>query len=47
MTAIVVVPHRWPLNVEIYIFIQQIQVLNILNMLYTLRFPPFKMQFVS
>ena len=30
-----------------YIFIQQIQVLNILNMVYTLRFFLFKMQFVS
>ena len=27
-----------PLNVAFYIFIQQIQVLNILNMVYTLRF---------
>jgi len=31
----------------IYIFIQQIQVLNILNMVHTLRFFLFKMQFVS
>jgi len=30
-----------------YIFIQQIYVLNILNMVYTLRFFLFKMQFVS
>jgi len=30
-----------------YIFIQQIQILNILNTVYTLRFFPFKMQFVS
>ena len=30
-----------------YIFIQQIQVLNILNVVYTLRFFLFKMQFVS
>jgi len=36
----VVVPHRYPLNVAFYIFIQQIQVLNILNMVYTLRFFP-------
>jgi len=36
-----------PLNVALYIFIQQIQVLNILNMVYTLRFFLFKMQFVS
>ena len=34
-------------KVAFYIFIQQIQVLNILNMVYTLRFFPFKMQFVS
>jgi hypothetical protein len=37
-THIWVVPHHWPPNVAFYIFIQQIQVLNILNMLYTLRF---------
>ena len=37
-THIWVVPHRQPPNVAFYIFIQQIQVLNILNMLYTLRF---------
>ena len=35
------------LNVAFYIFIQQIQVLNILNMVYTLRYFLFKMQFVS
>jgi len=29
------------------LYIQQIQVLNILNMVYTLRFFLFKMQFVS
>ena len=34
-------------KVAFYIFIQQIYVLNILNMLYTLRFFLFKMQFVS
>ena len=34
-------------KVAFYIFIQQIQVLNILNMVYTLRFILFKMQFVS
>jgi len=34
-------------KVALYIFIQQIQVLNILNMVYTLRFFLFKMQFVS
>ena len=39
-TPIVAVPHHWPLNVAFYIFIQQIQVLNILNMVYTLRFFP-------
>ena len=35
------------LNVAFYIFIQQIQVLNILNTVYTLHFFLFKMQFVS
>jgi len=41
--------HTIPLTskVAFYIFIQQIQVLNILNMVYTLRFFLFKMQFVS
>jgi len=34
-------------KVAFYIFIQQIQVLNILNMVYTLRFFLFKTQFVS
>ena len=34
-------------KVAFYIFIQQIWALNILNMLYTLRFFLFKMQFVS
>ena len=37
-THIGVVPHRSPLNVAFYIFIQQIYVLNILNTVYTLRF---------
>ena len=43
------VPHRYPLNVAFYIFIQQIYVPNILNMVYTLRFfySLLKMQFVS
>ena len=36
-----------PVLLTFYIFIQQIQVLNILNMVYTLRFFLFKMQFVS
>ena len=31
-------PHRYPLKVAFYIFIQQIKVLTILNMIYTLRF---------
>ena len=41
--------HTAPLTSKrcIFIFIQQIQVLNILNVLYTLRFFLFKMQFVS
>jgi len=34
-------------KVAFYIFIQQIQVLNILNVVYTLRFLLFKVQFVS
>jgi len=34
-------------KVAFYIFIQQISVLNILNMVYTLRLFLFKMQFVS
>ena len=34
-------------KVAFYVFIQQIHVLNILNMVYTLRFFLFKMQFVS
>jgi len=34
-------------EVAFYIFIQQIYVLNILTMVYTLRFFLFKMQFVS
>ena len=34
-------------KVAFYIFIQQIQVLNILNMVYILRFFLFKTQFVS
>ena len=34
-------------KVPFYIFIQQIYVLNILNMVYTLRLFLFKMQFVS
>ena len=46
-THIWVVPHRLHPNVAFYIFIQQIYVLDILNMLYTLRFFFFKMQFVS
>jgi len=47
MATIVVVPHRYPLNFAFYIFIQQIQVLNSLNMVYTVLFSLFKMQFVS
>jgi len=46
------VNYRWcttPLTskVAFYIFIQQIEVPNILNMVYTLRIFLFKMQFVS
>ena len=36
-----------PVLFTFYIFIQEIQALNILNMVYTLRFFLFKMQFVS
>jgi len=41
--------HTTPLTskVAFYIFIQQIYVLNILNIVYTLRFFFFKLQFVS
>jgi hypothetical protein len=47
MTCIYVVPHRKPPDAAFYIFIQQIYVLNILNMLQTLRFFLFKMPFIS
>jgi len=46
-TTIGVVPHRQTLSVAFYIFIQQIYVLNILNMVYTLSYFLFKMQVVS
>jgi hypothetical protein len=45
MTYIFVVPHRYPPDVAFYIFIQQIYVLNILNMLPTLRFFPLQNAF--
>jgi hypothetical protein len=38
MTPVRVVPHRKTPDAAFYIFIQQIYVLNILNMLHTLRF---------
>ena len=47
MTYMYVIPHRKPPDVAFYIFIQQIYVLNILNMLHTLRFFLFKMPFIS
>ena len=47
MTYMYVIPHRKPPDVAFYIFIQQIHVLNILNMLHTLRFFLFKMLFIS
>jgi hypothetical protein len=47
MTTIVDVPQPLTSKVAFYIFIQQIQVPNILNMVYTVRFFLFKMQFVS
>ena len=46
-TYIYVVPHHQPPDVAFYIFIQQIYVQNILNMLHTLRFFLFKMPFIS
>ena len=46
MTHIYVVLYRQPPDVAFYIFIQQIYVLNILNMLHTLRFFLFKMPFI-
>jgi len=45
--TLVVVPHRWPTYAAFFLFIQQIYVLNILNMLHTLRFFLFKMSFIS
>ena len=39
--------HRYPPNTPFYIFFQQIYVLNVLNMLHTLRFFLFKMPFIS
>jgi hypothetical protein len=45
--CVCVVPHRYPADVTFYIFIQQIYVLNILNMLHTLRIFLFKMPFIS
>ena len=44
---IYVVPHRYPTDAAFYIFIQQIYILNILNMLHNLRFFLFKMPFIS
>ena len=38
---------NYPLDAPFYIFIQQISVLNILNMLYNVHFFPFKMPFIS
>jgi hypothetical protein len=47
MTYKYVVPHRYHPDVEFYIFIQKIYVLNILNVLHTLRFFLYKMPFIS
>ena len=47
MSTIFDVPQPLTSKVAFYIFIQQIQVPNILNMVYTVRFFLFKMQFVS
>jgi hypothetical protein len=46
MAILMVVPHRYSPDAAFYIFIQQIYVLNILNMLRTLRFFLFKMPFI-
>ena len=43
----IILKYLFPVLFKFYIFIQQIQVLNVLNMVYTLRFFLFKMQFVS
>ena len=43
----IILTYLVPVLFTFYISIQQIQVLNILNMVYTLRFFLFKMQFVS
>jgi len=45
--TILVVPHSYPPDVQFYIFIQQIYVLNILNMLHNPRFFLFKFPFIS
>jgi hypothetical protein len=47
MSTLVVVPHRQLTDAAFFLFIQQIYVLNILNMLHTLRFFLFKMPFIS
>ena len=43
----IILTYLVPVLFTFYVFIQQIQVPNILNTVYTLRFFPFKMQFVS
>ena len=43
----IIITYLVPVLFTFYIFIQQIQVLNTLNMVYNLRFFLFKMQFVS
>jgi len=47
MATIWVVLHSQPPDAKFYIFIQQIHILNILNMLHNLRFFLFKMPFIS
>jgi len=46
-TTIWVVPHSYPPDAAFYLFIQQISVLNILNILHNLLFFLFKMPFIS
>ena len=46
-TYIYVIPQHLPKNIAFYIFIHQMLVMNILNMLPTFAYLLFKMQFVS
>jgi hypothetical protein len=46
MATLVVVLHHQPTDAAFYTFIQQIYVLNVLNILHTLRFFLFKMSLI-